>query len=388
MSIADAKTTDTIPRASIAQILGTLGHLATVEKADFESVRRFLYSSSGRRVPASQTALWTVARDVLTELQRLGLAKVGALPRRRPDIDRLRESPCEITDAGADLAHVHIAKSGQAYDTLVLAWLNSHPYFRELISHILASRLYVPDVTSAAQVGDNRAVDELSSFVLRDCLDRLASVDFAPSKIATFEQSVHRRVADIGKYLASPDIDSKKLVDLVQDSVVIPAFLEAEQLAFDPVTFQHLLKITGEFYAAAATTSHPKFNGRVVFSTCDFTPNPAEDSVGTIQSVQHHGTAFARARFAASLAAAYIQVAGTSGGYADAYVLRAIVCVELRVQPPVFATCLKEVISAGDDADPIIYTELPFTPPPQGEAYVEVGGRRIGRLKIKSNHGV
>ena len=153
MSIADCKTTDTIPRASIAQILGTIGHLTSVEKSDFDAVRRFLYSLSGRRTPASQTALWTVARDVLTELQRLGLATVGTLPRRRPDIDRFRESPCEITPVGADLAHVHTAKSGQAYDTLLLAWLNSHPYFRELISHILASRLYVPDVTSAVQVG-------------------------------------------------------------------------------------------------------------------------------------------------------------------------------------------------------------------------------------------
>jgi hypothetical protein len=194
-------------------------------------------------------------------------------------------------------------------------------------------------------------------------------------------------MADVARHLASPELDSKKLVDLVQDCVVIPSFLEAEQLAFDPVTFQHLLKITGEFYAAAATTSHPKFNGRVVFSTCDFTPNPVDDFAGTVVAVQHHGTAYARAQFATALAAAYAQVTGASGGYADAYVLRAIVCVDLRVQPPVFASCLKDIISAGNAADPIIYTELPFTPPPQGEAYVEVGGRRIGRLKVKSNHG-
>jgi hypothetical protein len=387
MSGADSKITDTIPRASVVQILGTLGHLASVEKSDFDSVRRFLYTLSGRRTPASQTALWTVARDVLTELQRLGFAKTGTLPRRRPDIDRIRESPCEITPAGTDLAHVHAEKSGQAYDTLLLAWLNSHPYFRELISHILASRLYVPDVTSVVQVGDSRAVHELGSHVLRNCLDRLAKVDFAPSKVAMFEQAVRRRMTDIVRHLASPELDSKKLVDLVQDSVVIPSFLEAEQLAFDPVTFQHLLKIVGEFYAAAATTSHPQFDGRVVFSTCDFTPNPANDAVSAIISVQHHGTAFAQARFATALAAAYAQVAGASGGYADAYVLRAIVCVNLCIQPPVFASCLKDLISAGDAGNPVIYTELPFTPPPQGETYIEVGGRRIGRLKIKTNRG-
>jgi hypothetical protein len=29
-----------------------------------------------------------------------------------------------------------------------------------------------------------------------------------------------------------------------------------------------------------------------------------------------------------------------------------------------------------------VYTELPFEPPPQGENYVEVNRRRIGRVKL------
>ena len=128
----------------------------------------------------------------------------------------------------------------------------------------------------------------------------------------------------------------------------------------------------------------PTSTGAVVFSTCDFTPSPADDSAGTITAVQHHGIAFARPRFATALAAAYKQLAGGSGGYVNAYVLRAIVCVDLRVQPPVFASCLKDLMSAGDAADPVVYTELPFMPPPQGEDYVEVGGRRIGMIMAHS----
>jgi len=387
MSSDDPKTTDTIPRASIAQIFGALGHLATVDKSNFDLVRRYLYSLSGRRAPASATALWTVARDVLTELNRLGLATIGTLPRRRSDVDRLRESPCEITAAGKELAQVQTTKSGQAYDTLLVAWLNSHPYFRSLICRILAAPLYVPDVTSASQIGASRVAAELGAHVLRNCLERLANVDFAPSKVAVFEQSVRRRATEIEKLLASPDVDSKKLVDLVQDSMVIPSLLEAEQLAIDGVTFHHLMKIAGEYFAGASTTSHPDFSGRIVFSTCDFSPNPTVDASSKTTVVQHHGGAFAKPRFADALTVAYSRIAGNSGGYADAYALRAIVCVELRVQPPVFATCLKDIISAGEAADPVVYTELPFTPPPQGEAYVEVGGRRIGRLKLKSNRG-
>lgn len=382
---ASIKVKDTIPRASIAQIFGALGHLALAEQSTFDAVRRFLYSLSGRRVPASGTALWTVARDVLTELQRLGLSTVGTLPRRRSDIERLRESPCEITAAGKALAHVHATKAGQAYDSLSIAWMNSHPYFRALISRIITSPLYVPDVTNASQLGSSRDADELGSDVFRNCQERLSCVDFAPAKIAVFERSLRCRIKGLANLLDSPDLDSKKLVDLVQDTVVLPSFLEAEDLAFDAVTFHHLLKTAGEFFAVGSTTSHPDFSGRIVFSTCDFTPDPVDGNDAEIVAVHHHGYSFVQPRFADALAGAYSRVAGTSSGYADAYVLRAIVCVELHVQPPVFASCLRDLISAGDNNHPLVYTELPFTPPPQGEGYVEVGGRRIGRLKIKSN---
>jgi hypothetical protein len=286
MSSDDPKITDTIPRASIAQILGTLGHLATVEKSNFDLIRRYLYTLSGRRSPASATALWTVARDVLTELNRLGLATIGTLPRRRSDVDRLRESPCEITAAGRELAQIQTAKSGQAYDALLVAWLDSHPYFRSLICRVLDAPLYVPDVTSASQIGASRVADQLGAHVLQNCLERLANVDFAPSKVAVFERSVRRRASEIGKSLASPDVDSKKLVDLVQDTVVIPSLLEAEQLTMDGVTFQHLLKIASEFFAGASTTSHPDFSGRIVFSTCDFSPPPTLEGSSKATVVQ------------------------------------------------------------------------------------------------------
>lgn len=388
MLSVEAKITDTIPRASVEQILGTLRHVAALQKSNYEAVRRFLYSQSGRRSPASTTALWTVARDVLTELQRLSLAVVGVLPRRRSDIDRLGESPCEITPAGKDLARVFATKRGSAYDILLMAWLQSHPYFRGLIARLAASPLYVPDITSAAQVGSSRSADEISVQVLRNCEDRLAGVAFAPSKLSVFAQTLRRRVGDASRQLASPDLDGKKLVDLIQDSAVIPSLLESEQLPFDGVTFHHLLKIAGEFFAAASTTSHPEFSGRVVFSTCDFNPNIVEDSAAKIMAVQHHGSVFARPQFSEALTAAYTQVAAASGSYADAYKVRAIVCLELRIQPPVFASCLKEIMSASESAGPVVYTELPFAPPPQGEDYVEVNKRRIGKLMIKSPHGV
>jgi len=296
----------------------------------------------------------------------------------------LRDSPCEITPAGKELAAAAATKRGLAFDTLLIAWLESHPYFRGLIVRLAMSPLYVPDITSAAQVGSSRSVVEITAHVLQNCEDRLAGVSFGPAKFSVFGEGLRRRMSGASAQLASPDLDSKKLVDLIQDSVVIPSLLESEQLPFDGVTFHHLLKIAGEFFAAASTTSHPDFGGRIVFSTCDFIPTISLSASTKILAVQHHGGTFARPRFAEALATAYAKVAVSSGGYADAYKVRAIVCLELQIQPPVFALCLKELMSGDETSGPIIYTELPFTPPPQGEDYVEASQRRIGKLMIKA----
>jgi hypothetical protein len=86
--------------------------------------------------------------------------------------------------------------------------------------------------------------------------------------------------------------------------------------------------------------------------------------------------------FAKAIREAYIAAAGTTSAYVSAYVIRAIVCVDLRIPLAVFARSLESLISTGPQAELTVYTELPFEPPPQGENYVEVGKRRIGRLKL------
>ena len=160
MSTVETKITDTIPRAAIVQVLKALSHLASRGKSTFDDVRRFLCAQSGRRAPASETALWTVTRDILAEFQRLDYATIAILPRRRSDVGRLGKSPCEITDQGQQLAQLFITKSGQAYDSLLLTWIGVHPYFRRFIVRILDGPLYVPDVTSAAVAVQSLLMDK------------------------------------------------------------------------------------------------------------------------------------------------------------------------------------------------------------------------------------
>jgi hypothetical protein len=195
------------------------------------------------------------------------------------------------------------------------------------------------------------------------------------------------RLGGVESDLRAPDLDAKKFIDTVQDSVVIPAFLATEALPFDPVTFQHVLKASRDFYTAAWTSAHPDFEGRTVFLTCELYPDPLLSEDVSVQQIIHHGQAYAAELFPTALVNAYGRLAGAASGYVDAYALRALVCLDLKLQPQVFAKCLGHLSTPGTLADIAIYTELPFAFHPSGEEYLEVNGHRIGRIKVSPKIG-
>jgi hypothetical protein len=394
MVVASEKTTDTIPRASLDQLFGGLGLLhARGGRATFEDLRVWLLRGSRRRAPNTMTAMWTVARDVLSELEKLKLATVGVLPRKLSDVNRLRDTPCEILPSGAHLVDLYTKNIGQAYDAILSCWLAQHPYFRALMVRVLKSPLYVPDVTNVGQLGHDDVKAKRASAILtnlvNDCTARLEHSDWTSQKLNRFRAAAEHRVTVLHHAFIGNEIDTKRLVDAMQDGIVLPSFLEAEELTFDAVTFQQLLRISQEFLVAAWTTSHPSFSGRIVFPVCEFHPALETSADVADIAVAHHGVSYAEPLFPQALRDAYSAVAaGSPGrGYASAYSVRAIVCLALQIPPIVFARSLEALISIGPRADLTIYTELPFEPPPQGEDYVEVSKRRIGLLKLVTRPG-
>jgi hypothetical protein len=390
--VQQRKTTDSIPRVSMSQVLGALSYLARSEQpSTFEGVRVFLHQQSGRRAPQSREALWTAARDTLSDLQRLGFVRSGSLPRKRSDVQRLSGSPCELTDRGASLATLYHEDRGRALDQLLLTWLNEHPYFRAYTSRLLRGPLHVPDITSMRQLGTDalsqQVIASLAERITASCLERLAPVGFSDDKSAVFSRSVLERVDQIRSTLDLGDLDTKRWVDAIEDLVVLPSFFAAEGLPFDSVSFQHLIKASQDFLSGAWTSSHPDFDGRVVFATCDFEPDPRE-AVGPVHRVVYHGRTYAAKVFNKSLVQAYRRLTRVGATYVNAYAVRALVCVELRIQPQVFAACLRTLLAAGSVDGLTVFTELPFEPPPAGETHIEPGPRRIGRLKLVPPSGV
>jgi hypothetical protein len=374
------KQTDSIPRAGLAQVFGVVVYLAGSDEAStFNQVRLHLLKKSARAAPASRMAMWTVARDVLVELQKLGFLEAGVLPRSQSLAERNGGTPCRLTDAGRALAEVYKEDQGRAYDQMLLAWLSQHPYFRSLVARLHQAPLYVPDVTSTKQIGSSRD-GNVSGRVVSACLKRLEPTNFPSGKAEVFRQGVEERFRDLSTNTALSELDAKKWVDAIQDRVVLPAFLQSEQLQFDAVTFQHLLNAAKQFFSASWTTSHPEYQVRVIYPTCHFTPEVCGGALVT--EVRHHGKSFAKERFIEALKSAYSRTTKSPGAYANAYGVRALVCIGLQIQPRVFAGCLRDLIVAGPTPELTIYTELPFDPPPPGEEYVEVDRNRIGLLKL------
>jgi hypothetical protein len=383
--------TDVIPRVGVEQLLGALKVLASANggRAAFEDVRQLLQRTSIKRTAGSREAMWTSTRDALAELQRLGFATTGPLPRRRSEVERLRQSPCAITDTGAAMATLFSEKPSRAYDALLVTWVNNHPYFREFVVRLTTGPLYVPDVTSVKQVGDfdGRPMTEVARRIADDGTARLARAGVPEDVRLKYEASVHERLSK----LKLPDrdslrTDSKQWVDLIEDAAVLPALLAAESLPFDHVTFQHLVRISQQFLCASWTSSHPRFTGRIVYLTSEFTPSLSGSE--PIQSVAHHGRAWASERFESRVIEAYAALSeGRTAPYVDAYALRAFVCVELGIQPKVFELCFQDFARPGHSSGVIVYTELPMRPPPQGELYVELAGQRIGLIKLIVQNG-
>jgi hypothetical protein len=277
------------------------------------------------------------------------------------------------------LAETYGASIGKGLDLLLLMWLNRHPYFRKLAARLEHGPLKIPRIGGPRELGLD-AESRTNPDVL---FDRLAKAFRARVELNSDASLLVLRTKfdSLIRRHDLKEMDPKRLADFLDDSVVCPAFLDAEGITFDTRTFEVLIRAGKEFLSCAATTAAPDFDGLVVFATAEFTPSASPVSEPVI-AVKHRGVSFASPGFLTSLSNAYSRLSQGSQGYVDAYAVRAAVCLELGVQPKVFETCLSHAIQHQPSQGVQVFTELPFAPPPAGEDYLEIARSRIGRLKI------
>lgn len=109
--------TDSIPRLKVRDLMISLQFLGRNPEADLEALRIKLQTD--RKMPGARTAGYSVARDVASELDRLGYADVGPLPKDAKSFESKRRTQVRLTATGRELAHTLRHDRAEAYVTLL-----------------------------------------------------------------------------------------------------------------------------------------------------------------------------------------------------------------------------------------------------------------------------
>ena len=98
---AAATETDSVPRIEILDLVTGVKFLEKAQAPTLDDLRLKL---NLRREKFGSTTGYSVARDVASELGRLGYATVGPLPKNRVSFEKKRDIPIRLTEMGGELA--------------------------------------------------------------------------------------------------------------------------------------------------------------------------------------------------------------------------------------------------------------------------------------------
>ena len=142
-----AAETDSVPRIEILDLVTGVKFL---EKAPAPTLDDLRLKLNLRREKFGSTTGYSIARDVASELGRLGYATVGPLPKDRVAFEKKRDIPIRLTEMGGELASLLVPKAiAQAYEAVLWRLYETHPYFRRFIVAVARAPFLAPVVTGA-----------------------------------------------------------------------------------------------------------------------------------------------------------------------------------------------------------------------------------------------
>jgi hypothetical protein len=345
-----------------------------------------------RKKPRRGEGLASTARDIAVELQKLGLVKGGPFPKAKSDYPRLRDKEIRITPAGRDLLSQFQTRLAEAYDSLFIRMFAAHRYLRDY-GRVLGSEkfLLAPVLTSFK---DHVASDYASAVTLKD--EVMANKFRTSSLFDCIEKRLHRRLADDERGTIKTGIDdmlsqappsgmaedattfAKTVLSRLND-IVIPAVLSVKGLGFDFRTHRAIWSLGNEFLVWCATTSHPSYDGVVIFRTATLKVSEGGQELRSIEF--EASSSNLRESFLERLYQTYVglQKLGHST-LVSAQVLRAAFCLESGCQPSTFDKLFEEQY-ARDDARYEVHTEIQQQRPRHGTS-LRAGNRNIGLVLI------
>jgi hypothetical protein len=386
--VSERQTTDTVPRITARDLFLILRTFEQVSESTMENVR--LRLCHDRRMKRRGTFLWSTARDILGELDRLGYVSDVPSPKTARQFEEMAVAPVHITEEGKSLLSKFEEDKGDAYDTLFKRMYERHPYLQSLALLLQRERLFAPIISSMKEhVSDRYTSTSLlaedvanHAFDIENFLGRLSGrIQRQPGEEETREirEGVAALVREAALSAAQEELASfaKNFMEKL-NHIVIPALFRKSGIAFDYRTHRTLWSLGEEFRLWCITRSHPDYDGLLVYSTAriQFT----QDNLAIANFNFDSGLAALREDFMRRLYESYQMLqAKRDVTFVPAWELRSVFCVENRCQRSTFDRVFAEHYLGNGEYK--LHLEIQRTKP-QHEPILRAGDRNIGSIRV------
>jgi hypothetical protein len=380
--------TDTVPRVSARDMLMVLQIFNRHPETTFEEVR--LRICVDREKQRRGTYLYATARDIATELVKLGLIEGACSARNARQYEAMKANKLSVTEDGQKMLGMVCSDRGAAYDELFRLLVAQHVYLRDFIRVLRSKDLLAPVISSMKDHVASRysahtfLAADLSAgrFETSGLLGRLAErIDrpLQPTEVSEITEGVRSLTSDARESAAVEDSTnlSKLILNRVND-IVIPALFRADGLGFDNRSHRALWSLGEDFKTWAIVRSHPQFGGWLIYRTA--TIELTVDGTQLAKVEFDHGLERTRDNFLGKLHAAYQKLQSWKGStFVSAWELRAIFCYDNRCQLSVFNRLFDESYSRSSDYK--LQLEIQRQKP-QHELPIRAGQRNIGTVRV------
>jgi hypothetical protein len=379
--------TDSLPRVQVRDLFMILRLLAASHETTLENVRlRLCTDREGQR---RGDYLFSTARDTASELQRLGLLEGGPFPKDSRDYAKMKDNELEITEEGSRLADKFESDRAAAYDELFGKMYQAHRHLREYTRVLSDGHLFAPVLTSvkdhisgayseAASLAQEIANGDLRIEDMMAVLETRIKRQLTKNEKTEIEGGARSVISEtqMSATTDDPTAFAKKLLQKIND-LVIPVLLRDRGLDCDFRTHRVAWSLGQEFLIWCPTTSHPEFDGTVVFPTASL--GVSQDRA-TLKKISFTRFSDLEQPFLPRLLAAYAKLQKLGRGtYVPAWELRAVFCLENLCPPATFNRLFEQQYARSDGYE--LQMEIQRQRP-RFELPLRAGARNIGSVRV------
>ena len=379
---------DSFPRISVRDLFIVLSEFERQDQTKLENIR--LRMCVDRQKPSRGTSQYSVARDNTGELVKLGYAEGACLAKNSAQFQSMRDNLIRVNEAGRKLLRTFKEDRGAAYDELLKRMVEQHSYLRQFVIVINRGELFAPVISSMKEHLSPKytANAMLASDIAEGEFDFDGFFAILTSRLGrnlvdgekTEIQSAMDELISASRPSAVSDETVKFAKNFLNkiNYIVVPALFRKFGLGFDYRTHRAIWEMGQDFRVCATLSSHPSFDGSVVYLTSKLDLDETGSRVALLEFT--HGLKQVGENFLPKLHVAYQELQSRSNStFVPAWELRSIFCFDNKCQPTVFDRLFDQSYSGSDEYQ--LHLELQRQKP-QHETALRAGNRNIGSVRV------